>query len=421
MQIISFLRKDAERKDELIDSLKGTIGQQRDAFAQQREQEAETTNQRFAALEEQFRGQTEAQQRQITRLQRELSELQEFKDRKEELEDAMQRGEQARADLEEDHKEGLAAMERKFFEEKGKLQREYKQMLAEMKKTSQEEAVERLDASTKKILFENRRMAEELRLQVQETDELQKAKKTLEEENKKLRREVQLNEQAVKEYAKQGFRQSKEIKDLTAKVKTLERYVSTSTREFEREKDALSTSDRKKMGELELDSAGLRQLVRLKTKELANVKRLAAIILQKRNDVETFLLESLEHVKTEIGRRRAEEERTARLSKGKLLPALAVAEPRPSNLPQSAEERVDIRDLTWEDRERVLRLLFAKINNSTPLHSMPPHALQPDDGISQEMLLAAMESDSRSGDTPGSPSSKLGGDAAFFMTQPAVV
>ena len=76
----------------------------------------------------------------------------------------------------------------------------YKQMLAEMKKTSQEEAVERLDASTKKILFENRRMAEELRLQVQETDELQKAKRHLEEENKKLKREVQLNEQSVKEY-----------------------------------------------------------------------------------------------------------------------------------------------------------------------------------------------------------------------------
>lgn len=46
-------------------------------------------------------------------------------------------------------------------------------------------------------------MAEELRLQVQETDELQKAKKQLEEENKKLRREVQLNELSIKEYAKQ--------------------------------------------------------------------------------------------------------------------------------------------------------------------------------------------------------------------------
>ena len=66
-------------------------------------------------------------------------------------------------------------------------------------------------------------MAEELRLQVGETDELQKSKKALEEESKKLRREVALNEQSVKEYAKQGFRQSKEIKELSAKVKSLER------------------------------------------------------------------------------------------------------------------------------------------------------------------------------------------------------
>eukprot|EP00753_Platysulcus_tardus_P005263 PLAT13111.2.p1 GENE.PLAT13111.2~~PLAT13111.2.p1 ORF type:complete len:130 (+),score=44.07 PLAT13111.2:49-390(+) len=43
--------------------------------------------------------------------------------------------------------------------------------------------------------------------------------------------------------------------------------------------------------------------------------------------------------------------------------------------------RVDLRDLSWEDRERVLRLLFAKINNvpmpaDLPKHSfdMPPPA-----------------------------------------------
>ena len=28
------------------------------------------------------------------------------------------------------------------------------------------------------------------------------------------------------------------------------------------------------------------------------------------------------------------------------------------------EAKIDIRELTWEDRERVLRLLFAKINSS---------------------------------------------------------
>ena len=40
---------------------------------------------------------------------------------------------------------------------------------------------------------------------------------------------------------------------------------------------------------MELDSQGLRQLVRLKSKELTHVKRLASIILQKRNEVRRAL------------------------------------------------------------------------------------------------------------------------------------
>lgn len=34
-----------------------------------------------------------------------------------------------------------------------------------------------------------------------------------------------------------------------------------------------------------------------------------------------------------------------------------------SSLPTNPETKVDISRLTWEDKERVLRLLFAKINN----------------------------------------------------------
>ena len=51
----------------------------------------------------------------------------------------------------------------------------------------------------------------------------------------------------------QGFRQSKELKELHAKVKSLERYVSSSAREFEKEKEALTqaprcTRDRARIG-----------------------------------------------------------------------------------------------------------------------------------------------------------------------------
>ena len=378
LQIISFLRRDAERKDELIDSLKNTIAQQREMFVAQREEERQATAAERAAADEEMAKQNASRERRLQEVEEELRELKEFKERKAELEEKLEQGMQERQDMAHEHKHALDSMERKFLEEKGRLQKEYKQMLAEMKKTSQEEAVERLDSSTKKILFENRRMAEELRLQVQETDELQKSKRTLEEENKKLRREVQLNEQSVKEYAKQGFRQSKEIKELSTKVKNLERTISSSVREFEREKDTITQAGNKKINEAELDSAGLRQLVRLKTKELGHIKRLAAVILQKRNEVETFLLDSIETVKGEIGLRRAEERASAR-ARGRL-PALAAAS-APSNLPTSDEEHVDIRDLTWEDRERVLRLLFSRINSASPLQPPPPHPLSDGPGV----------------------------------------
>ena len=404
--VLKFLREDAERKDELIESLKKTINQQRELFAAQREDERRAAQEELASVRAELTGREQALSRQLSESQDELFRLQEFKEQKQNIERLLEAGEEQRAEMGENHKLALENLERKFLEEKNRLQKEYKQMLAEMKKSSQEEAVERLDSSTKKILFENRRMAEELRLQVGETDDLQKAKKGLEEDTKRLRREVALNEQSVKEYAKQGFRQSKEIKELSAKVKSLERTLSLSVATFEQEKSSLHKEDQRKLAEIELDSQGLRQLVKLKSKELTHMKRLASIILQKRNEVETFLLDSIELVKTEIARRRAEEERTMPRSRGRL-PQLGAS--RPSNLPASPEEHIDIRDLTWDDRERVLRLLFAKINNSAPFPQMPPHPLHDDpvprgaDGpTSAEMDMEA---------------NGLSSDAAFFVTQ----
>lgn len=37
-----------------------------------------------------------------------------------------------------------------------------------------------------------------------------------------------------------------------------------------------------------------------------------------------------------------------------------------SRIPIKPSDRIDLRDLTWEDRERVLRLLFARINGVCP-------------------------------------------------------
>lgn len=64
-----------------------------------------------------------------------------------------------------------------------------------------------------------------------------------------------------------------------------------------------------------------------------------------------------------------------------------------SNLPRSFEEHVDISELTWSDRERVLRLLFAKINNSEPMQQMPPHLLDVQDQDTLGMATRAAQMD----------------------------
>ena len=154
------------------------------------------------------------------------------------------------------------------------------------------------------------------------------------------------------------------------------------------------------------------------------MKKLASIVLHKRSEVETFLLEALEQVKDEIGKQRAEEMRAAgrygRGGNGAKLPALGGAPgARPSNLPTSADERVDIRDLTWEDRERVLRLLFAKINNATTQKPMPQHALVPPDPRTASFDPRLMRPPTGgSASPPGSPG--MDDDVAIFMTQPGV-
>jgi len=117
------------------------------------------------------------------------------------------------------------------------------------------------------------------------------------------------------------------------------------------------------VSDAQAECEALRRLVKLKTRELKNVRRLAQEVLLQRSDVETFLLSSLHHVRKETER---EELLSGRGQKGgDSLPPLS--------------GRLDIKDLAWEDRERVLRLLFARINNQANqavFANLPQHSFQ---------------------------------------------
>ena len=94
------------------------------------------------------------------------------------------------------------------------------------------------------------------------------------------------------------------------------------------------------------------------------------MILDQRSDVEQFFLEALEQVKEEVKRRKEQ-------AKESSLPELNKSSSRPSAYQRSEnslfgasgmakEIKVALKDLDWEDRERVLRLLFSKMNSGVP-------------------------------------------------------
>ena len=164
-------------------------------------------------------------------------------------------------------------------------------------------------------------------------------------------------------------------------MKTLERSLSQVISDMEEAKKQWDAEHTKEMQENRIETNGMRQVVKLKTKELNKIKKLSQIILDQRTQVEQFLLEAIEQVKSELTAKRKDEYKAqhaeyqkqlkegtnkiklilpelGRSAKGALGPGLnaPIAPPLP--------EIVTWKDLSLEDRERVLRLLFARMNSN---------------------------------------------------------
>ncbi|OQS00781.1 hypothetical protein ACHHYP_02688 [Achlya hypogyna] len=303
--------------------------------------------------------------------QEDLSKLEVFRDMREALEKKLNAVTELLETERAAHRDAVAMMERKFLEEKARAQKDTEKRIEKIKQQSREDARNILDADTRKIVTDNKRMGDELRFQLQMTDELQRDKDKLVEQTKALQRELQMHADKEIEYAKYGQRQTREIKQLQAKVKTLEKSLSQVVSTFEKEKHALTTKTEKELDDVSLDADGLRKLLKLKNKELRTMKRLAQTILDQRTDVEQFFLDSLEVVKEQLVDERRKSLEADRRQDAKLTPAerglkfprLKHAAASSNNATFGCKDKVDLRALTWEERERVLRLLFAKINS----------------------------------------------------------
>ncbi|XP_035757833.1 basal body-orientation factor 1 isoform X2 [Egretta garzetta] len=287
--------------------------------------------------------------------------------------------------IKEFHRE-KAAMEKELEDKKMEEDVEKKQMI--MVETAQHEAVLQLNSTGKEMFKENVSLHSAFAYQLKETMELQKIKQKLEEDKALLLQEKEINECSIRKKILQINRQKTQIGDLQRKVEKLEMALHHMTRQSVREtRKTQLVENQASMVEIKK----LQQLLEMKDREMNRVKKLARNILNERTEVERFFLDALEHVKQEIISSRKHYKKKAQIAYyRKMMEACAGKEEFPqiktfkSNINstnsvyrdlEEAEkcywekiqfEKVDISELTWEQKERVLRLLFAKMNGTNP-------------------------------------------------------
>lgn len=103
--------------------------------------------------------------------------------------------------------------------------------------------------------------------------------------------------------------------------------------------------------------------------ENKKLKQLSQIILDQRNEVEIYFLESLEEIKLEIYKKKKGEQK-----KKSLFPSLG----KKYEVKSEAISKFTVKDLTAEDKEKMLKILFSKINENRKCKSYVDYSINKD-------------------------------------------
>ena len=95
--------------------------------------------------------------------------------------------------------------------------------------------------------------------------------------------------------------------------------------------------------------------LKIRNKELKTLKSIAQMILDQRSDIEEFFLESLEYVKEEI-------KKTQKQAKFPEISSKINHAVHETSKTRAFGDKVDFSSLGWPEKEKILRVLFSKIN-----------------------------------------------------------
>uniref|UniRef100_A0A8C0W000 Basal body-orientation factor 1 n=1 Tax=Castor canadensis TaxID=51338 RepID=A0A8C0W000_CASCN len=380
MSVLSYLKKQDQEKDNMIEKLKQQLAETKEKA----QEEKERLEQKYTIQINELEGRFHQKSKEIGMIQTELKTIKQFQKRKIQVERELDDVKENLRNTEKKHQETLRRLEGKFFEEKQRLEKEAEKKIVMLAERAHNEAVVQLNTAGRNVFKENIYLQRALTYHMKEADTLQKSSQKLQESRTLLLHQKEINELLIKEKIMQLTQQKSQIQTLQKKVVSLENALSYMTKEFEAEVSKLQQQAmiENQAGQVEIDK--LQQLLQMKDREMNRVKKLAKNILDERTEMESFFLDALHQVKQQIIVSRRHYKQIAQAAFNlKMRTACAGRTEYPkirtfdgrehstNSMNQdlieaekwtSTQRNVDIGDLTWEQKEKVLRLLFAKMN-----------------------------------------------------------
>ncbi|XP_065845432.1 basal body-orientation factor 1-like [Oscarella lobularis] len=382
VEVLAFMKREETAKEDKVSQLQLQLKDLRRDARLEKERLGLDFSAQFEALELTLHQKEE----EVQLMQVELKQVKEFRRKRAQMQQEMDDIRLSMESMEREHKETLIQMEERFFQEKARLQQEASRKVEDLASRAHEEAVKNLDATTKAIYKENVQLNEALKVHLMETENQGKLIERLSEENARLQEDKNLDQLLVQEKVSEAKKHKTIIKRLQSKVENLEKSLTQAVREFEYERDVLRQRTDSELRSTREELARLKRQMELKDKEMNHVKLLAKQLLEQRSDVENFFLEALAHVKKEIIHHRNQYKRDAHLAYQRNLAAaqrgegefprvrtFRLMETSTNSVYKDIEKaegwdftsgKVDVSELTWEQKESVLRFLFAKMNTA---------------------------------------------------------
>ncbi|EGR27522.1 hypothetical protein IMG5_194710 [Ichthyophthirius multifiliis] len=220
------------------------------------------------------------------------------------------------------------------------------------------------DREFKKIQ-ENKLLKQQLIIKQKEVLEMKKERDNLLKFNKNSKLNLQVNKEGILEYQIVNQKQENQIKKIKDEVEKLKQQISDDVTKQTKELEFMRLQDKQRREELQYKIDQIKAELKIKNIDLKNVKNLANYIIDQRSQIESFFLDSLNNIKQQIrDKYKLKKNTNVSINSSLKLPEITnKSQPTDQqNFKINFENKINFSDLELEEKEKILRVLFKKLN-----------------------------------------------------------